>query len=481
MAGSDGDDSGACSFMCVLPTAQAASRADTRAPSSRPTSPATIRSSRDRPCRSLSAEQARQPASTKWVEVRPVASTDSAATCRFVREDLVARHGVPKVVVTDNGTAFTAELFAKMCDELGIRHVLVTPGYPQANGLVERLNKTLKAVLAAFVNVKQDDWDDHVSMAAFTINAARQESTRYTPFELLQGRVPTLPVENRFPHSVDHPEGPARRALRIQRWREEARQIVKGVQSKAKRRIDPKRRLPRPYLPGDLVLVARTLHKKGKTAKFLPKFIGPFQVVNRVFATTYLVESVAIDRRPRTWRRFRAHESQLRPFRVREERTMVPQASEIGSGEGSECTEEDDDDVSVEDCPALTTIINRGHLTGQVARGRAAGADLLNTGEQTGVGVAEADSYTGHCSPRQRHAGDPGLELGRVERGSVAEANPHEAGRQNGADSAVAGSRVVQCLPQDGPPDPPVQDDDDPRPRRSRRLPRYLQDFQLDP
>lgn len=160
---------------------------------------------------------------------------------------------------------------------------------------------------------------------------------------------------------------------------------------------------------------------------------------------------------------------------------MVPQASEIGSGEGSECTEEDDDDVSVEDCPALTTIINRGHLTGQVARGRAAGADLLNTGEQTGVGVAEADSYTGHCSPRQRHAGDPGLELGRVERGSVAEANPHEAGRQNGADSAVAGSRVVQCLPQDGPPDPPVQDDDDPRPRRSRRLPRYLQDFQLDP
>lgn len=52
-----------------------------------------------------------------------------------------------------------------------------TLGCPQANGLVERRNKKLKVVLAAFIHVKQDDWDDHVHMAAFALNAARQEST----------------------------------------------------------------------------------------------------------------------------------------------------------------------------------------------------------------------------------------------------------------------------------------------------------------
>ena len=163
---------------------------------------------------------------TKWVEVKPFASTDAVSACRFVREDLVACHWVPKAVVKDNGTAFTAEVFAKMVEEFGISHTLVTPGYPQANGLVERLNKTLKSVLAAFINLRQDDRDDRVPMVVFAINAARQASTGFTPFELLQGRVPNLSFENRFPAHADAPEGPAQRALRIQRWREEARQLL---------------------------------------------------------------------------------------------------------------------------------------------------------------------------------------------------------------------------------------------------------------
>lgn len=69
---------------------------------------------------------------TKWVEVRPVASTNSAAACRFVREDLVVRHGVPKTVVTDNGTAFTADFYRRMCDELGIRHGSRYPRLPSS-------------------------------------------------------------------------------------------------------------------------------------------------------------------------------------------------------------------------------------------------------------------------------------------------------------------------------------------------------------
>lgn len=40
---------------------------------------------------------------TKWVEARPVSSTDAESTFRSVREDIVARHGVPKTIVSDNG------------------------------------------------------------------------------------------------------------------------------------------------------------------------------------------------------------------------------------------------------------------------------------------------------------------------------------------------------------------------------------------
>lgn len=59
-------------------------------------------------------------------------------------------------------------------------------------------------------------------------------------------------MENRFPTSVDRPEVPARRALRIPR--------CPRCKSEPKRNIDPKTLLPRTYLPGDLVVVARILY-----------------------------------------------------------------------------------------------------------------------------------------------------------------------------------------------------------------------------
>ena len=110
--------------------------------------------------------------STKWVEGRAVASTDAASACSFI-EDVIARHGVPKELISDNGTAYTARSFEAMCDKWGIRHVQATPVHPETNGLIERLNKTLSAVISAHVSVGQDDWDRKLPLALFAINSSR--------------------------------------------------------------------------------------------------------------------------------------------------------------------------------------------------------------------------------------------------------------------------------------------------------------------
>jgi hypothetical protein len=69
-----------------------------------------------------------------------------------------------------------------------------------------------------------------------------------------------------------------------------------------------------------LVLVRRKgLKKKGKTKKFLPKFIGPFQVVKKVCPTTYLVEDLPALRRKKKYRRFNAHVVQIRKFHARDD------------------------------------------------------------------------------------------------------------------------------------------------------------------
>ncbi len=255
---------------------------------------------------------------TKWIEVQAVPSTDAEAACRFVVGSIVSRYGSPRFIVSDQGTAFTAGRFEGMCDTHGIRHILATAAHPQTNGLVERLNKTLASVLAAYVNLSHDDWDEHLPLAVFAINSARQDTIDRTPFEMLYGRVPNLPVENRLPMPADPPEELTEREERLKRWREEARSAILKSQAKACRLRRQHSKPHRPFFTGQLVLLRRDI-KQGKTAKFMPRFVGPFQIVQQTSPVTYLVESTVFDRRPRVWRRFRAHVEQLRPFHVRED------------------------------------------------------------------------------------------------------------------------------------------------------------------
>lgn len=105
---------------------------------------------------------------------------------------------------------------------------------------------------------------------------------------------------------------------RLSKRRVAALQLIVSSQRKRKARYDRFHRHARPYRTGDLVLVARKAEAKGKTKKFVPLFIEPFQIVQKKCDNTFLVEDVPAKRKSRTWRRFNAHVAQLMPFRVRE-------------------------------------------------------------------------------------------------------------------------------------------------------------------
>lgn len=91
---------------------------------------------------------------------------------------------------------------------------------------MKRLNKTLASILAAYVNLSHDDWDEHLPLAVFAINSARQDTTERTPYEMLYGRVPSLAMENQLPMPSEPPEEPTEREERLKRWREEARLAI---------------------------------------------------------------------------------------------------------------------------------------------------------------------------------------------------------------------------------------------------------------
>lgn len=61
--------------------------------------------------------------------------------------DLIARHGIPDVIVSDNGSQFTSSLFKKLCEQNGINHMFSAPYHPQSNGQAERFVDTLKRTI----------------------------------------------------------------------------------------------------------------------------------------------------------------------------------------------------------------------------------------------------------------------------------------------------------------------------------------------
>ena len=59
----------------------------------------------------------------------------------------------------------------------------------------ERFNQTIQLMLAKFCSDRHSTWETHLDACTFEYNTSRQESTNYSPFELMFGRKPVLPVE----------------------------------------------------------------------------------------------------------------------------------------------------------------------------------------------------------------------------------------------------------------------------------------------
>ncbi|GKC36493.1 reverse transcriptase domain-containing protein [Tanacetum coccineum] len=80
---------------------------------------------------------------TKWIEVTPLAKTTGKEVKKFVWDNIVCRYGLPKIIVMENGTNFIHDPFKSWCKKLNITQINTAVAHPQANGLVERANRSL--------------------------------------------------------------------------------------------------------------------------------------------------------------------------------------------------------------------------------------------------------------------------------------------------------------------------------------------------
>uniref|UniRef100_A0A8C6LCR8 ribonuclease H n=1 Tax=Nothobranchius furzeri TaxID=105023 RepID=A0A8C6LCR8_NOTFU len=100
---------------------------------------------------------------------------------------MFSRVGVPREILTDQGTNFTSKLLREVYALLGVTGIKTSPYHPQTDGLVERFNKTLKSMLRKFVKNSGKDWDHWLPFLLFAYREVPQASTGLSPFQLLYG------------------------------------------------------------------------------------------------------------------------------------------------------------------------------------------------------------------------------------------------------------------------------------------------------
>ncbi|GBN05225.1 hypothetical protein AVEN_135331-1 [Araneus ventricosus] len=133
-------------------------------------------------------------------------------------------------------------------------------------------------MLSMYVDVEQRNWDTILPFVTFAYNSAKQDTTGFSPFFLVQDRDIETPLDVILPHDTEiHADNYVQQLITRA---EEARQIAKlhilDTQAVEKRRYDERHR-PVNYNVGDLVWVFTPVRKVGLSEKLFRRYFGPYR------------------------------------------------------------------------------------------------------------------------------------------------------------------------------------------------------------
>ncbi|GJX27589.1 reverse transcriptase domain-containing protein [Tanacetum coccineum] len=136
---------------------------------------------------------------SKWVEAKALPTNDARVVVKFLKS-LFARFGTPRAIISDRGTHFCNDQFAKVMSKYGVTHRLATAYHPQTSGQVEVSNRGLKrilerTILERTVGENRASWSDKLDDALWAFRTAFKTPIGCTPYKLVYGKSCHLPIE----------------------------------------------------------------------------------------------------------------------------------------------------------------------------------------------------------------------------------------------------------------------------------------------
>ena len=196
---------------------------------------------------------------------------------------IVTTFGMPKSLTSDRDPRITSAFWRALMKRLGTDVNLSTAYHPQSDGQSEREIQTLTTALRSFVGPHGDDWDMYLPLLELGLNSKVQASTGHSPFGLVYGFEPRLPIDCALdearPATVPAAE---ERAVRIRQAIDHARSNTERAQAKQKRLADRHRRLMQLKAGDEVLLSTEGLRMRSGTHKLTGRYIGPFRVTGCV-------------------------------------------------------------------------------------------------------------------------------------------------------------------------------------------------------
>ncbi|GFN79523.1 Pol polyprotein [Plakobranchus ocellatus] len=208
---------------------------------------------------------------TRWPEAVPLPDAQASTCATALLHHWVARFGVPEDihVTSDRGRQFTSALWTQLNSLLGINANTTTAYHPQANGMVERLHRQLKASLKA--RTTSSNWFDELPMVLLGIRSSWRVDPGCSPAELVYGSTLRIPGEFLQPHDARtvEPDLPFLRQLQ---------QTMRSVQPPTPQfHGQPSVYVPANLAPAKFVYVRKDSHKH----PLQRPYDGPYLVLNK--------------------------------------------------------------------------------------------------------------------------------------------------------------------------------------------------------
>ena len=227
---------------------------------------------------------------SKWSEAKPLKDKLATSVATFLYE-IICRHGCMKIQINDQGREFVNEVMTQLHEMTGVDQRVTSAYHPQANGLCERQNRTIKDSLIKVLDAKATEWPYVIDGVLFAHRVSIHSSTKFSPFFLMYNRHPVLPIdikynlnsasvgaESDFDLDTFNSILSATLSLRDEKHKEASKNIKKA-QEKQQKDYNRRHTVPSSIIkPKDEVLLKdqRRIDRKG--GKFSFKWLGPYIV-----------------------------------------------------------------------------------------------------------------------------------------------------------------------------------------------------------